>query len=208
MFKTFANSYQLINLLDNGAFEYIGDPVPFWTIEGAGIDLRGNKYSLTDEAGPIYKAITFELSESDPVTLVQSFGPEVSGVMDFPVPLESGKRSSIVEGYRTTERKVIPHRHELTFAFEASADSGSADVSLELSAITPPNATSVTTIIGSGTVRVNLKEWSRYVFKFTSTYPVHKVGLRIKRAAADQHTVLKVSKMALFNGHYESAPYT
>jgi len=209
MYRSFANTYQLISLIDNGAFEYSGDPIPFWTIIGAGADSSGNKYSISEEAGPVYKALKFDLSESDPVTLLQSFKSDTLGTMDFPVPLEEGLRASLPEGYQNTERKLIAHKRSFTLAFDIYAESGSALIDLVVEpAGTVEHSDAYLTYDGVSRHRASSKVWSRIVFKFQYAYSIGKIGIRLTRSSISEHTAIKVTKLALFNGSYDAAPYT
>jgi hypothetical protein len=210
MYKPYANTYQLISLLDNGAFEYLGDPVPFWSIIGAGLDSTGNKYSISEEPGPVYRAIRLELSESDPVTLVQSFKSDTFGPMDFPVPLHDGLRDAIPEGYQNTERKVLAHKRSFTLAFDINFEAGAALTEL----VVEPTGSSILTspddieFEGVTSQNISAKRWTRVVFKFKYDYSIGKIGLRFTRTSTEDHTVVKLTKIALFNGSYDAAPYT
>ena len=207
MLKPYANTYQLISLLDNGAFEYSGDPVPFWSISGAGTsgsDIKGSSYSITEEPGPVYKALRFELSSSDPVTLTQSFELG-STVMDFTVPLAAGERRAIPEGYKNVERKLIPHLRPLTFSFDVYVDSGSVLIELII-----PSLATGEEIVSEGRVSYDatVKKWLRVAFKFQTPSQVKEIGIRLTRTSRETSTVIKFSRFSLFNGSYDAAPYT
>jgi hypothetical protein len=142
----FANTYQTVNLFRNGGFDFARDDgkVPeFWSLanvkESSGPDsVDSNTYKLVvgDSATieePVKDYLRVDLVKPSAATISQSFVSDgLINRLDFQIPQIPKVRSSIPEGYTSTENLLLPANTPFTISFDARVIRGAAKISLKL----------------------------------------------------------------------------
>ncbi len=210
MIKTFASTQQAINLLNNGSFEIKGTSLHYWDIEGIG-GSSANSYSIVETEGG-YPYLQLELSSLTPFRLSQQFGKGVRGTLDFPVPMPSGMRTTIPEGYLVEEAKVLPHGVFYTLAFDIKVVSGSAIIDPIILDLNSEETGETTTLVTyEGLSRLTLSKsngFKSYSFKFKPARGLYRLGLQITKNSSIEHTQVQITKIGLYAGSYDTTAYT
>lgn len=214
MIKSFATSHQLINLINNGAFEYKGSKLHFWELSGVDATFT-NKYQITT-SGKTFAS--FSLMQDTPVSLYQSVGSGDRLVLDFLQVDSLGQyvldRESVYGGYKTLEAKTLPHGTEYTLAFSVRVPEGSVTITPYLTDLLSETSTSSMTVTYEGGVAASsktlssVKVWRRLSFKFTASKSLYQVGLTLQRASSDKNATVEITDISLVTGMYDEAPYT
>jgi hypothetical protein len=202
----FSSTDQVINLLRNGAFEFLkpDDPadIPFWEVTGLATQI------VESNDGPT-KALQVTLTTEAAATLMQSFRIDTeANVFDFVNPLAPYSRASIEAGYNATALTVLPHKTPFTLSFAIKVLQGKAVITL-IGKDYLESSSLVFTHTGEDMIALSSgKKWVRPSFRFSTNRSPVELGLNITRAPGAGLTIVQISQVALYNGYYDSTTYT
>lgn len=188
MINRFATSYQTINLVRNGGWDFVGsDGLPhFWTLVNLvaaadAPDSNKNYFEVGDDK------ISLVLHQEENAQIVQYFPKP--GSMDFQQPLVGGVRSSLPPGYLVNEQQHLP-AETYTVAFDLA---GAADVR-----------------VGYGSVASTYTDWQtgdgRKLFVFTAEETLKHILIEVRRAA--DFVTVDLSRIMFAAGEFSALPYT
>jgi hypothetical protein len=219
MSRRFTNTYQAVNLVRNGNLDMIEaledqtQTAPFWSTDlvhvAAQDSVVANLYEIFqgDPGDAPAQGFRVKLVTNQASLLYQDMrrDPEAH-VMDFPVPLAAGLRSTIAQGYQATETQSLPSAG-YTLAFTMRVTQGTVTASVAswdyAGARTTP-----TLLTGTDPVVVKTGGWERHVLPFSVDKGLGQVGLELQRAANTDLAVVEIGLVALALGRYRSLPYT